>query len=124
MSLLFSYAGRIGRAQYWIGVAVAFAALVLAFGLAGAAMSSTGTQAPVVLAIPLLILFAWIHSAVTIKRLRDAGWPLGVKILFGVAPLVWLGATLEFIEYIGVLIAAGLVALIVVPGLVPPKAQA
>lgn len=118
----FSYRGRIGRAKYWlallISLAVAFGALILA----AAVMNPTGSGgAPVFLAIPLLILFIWIFSTAVVKRLRDAGWPWWGQVAFAAAPVPWVFATLEFIEYIGFLIAAGLIALFVVPGIVPSK---
>ena len=117
----FSYRGRIGRGQYWIGIAIAFGLLVVAFGALASAMNPTGSGAPF-LAIPLLIGFFWIHSLVTIKRLRDAGFPGWHYVLYGIGPFVWLALTMELIEYIGLIIGIGLLAFFVVPGLFPGKA--
>ena len=119
-SAFFSYQGRIGRGQYWIGIAIAFGILVLAFGAFATAMNPTGGGAPF-LAIPLLGGFFWIHSLVTIKRLRDAGFPGWHYVLYGIGPFVWLALTVELIEYIGVIIAIGLAAFFVIPGLFPSR---
>ena len=122
MSLLFSYSGRASRGEYWIGMAAALGAFILMVMLAAAANSPTGGAGALVLfGFPAAIAFLWIYSAITIKRLRDAGWPTAVQIIWALGPAIWLGATLEFIEYIGLLIAIGMVALFVIPGLLPTK---
>ena len=110
-SVIFGFRGRIGPAKYWIGFAVAFMVVLVGLGFAATAMNPTGGGAPI-LAIPLLLLFVWIYAAVTVKRLRDAGWP------------IWVFATLEFIEYIGFVIALGIAVLFIVPGILPSKSPA
>ena len=122
-SVIFGFRGRIGRAKYWIGFAVAFMVVLVGLGFAATAMNPTGGGAPI-LAIPLLLLFVWIYAAVTVKRLRDAGWPIWVGILWALAPAIWVFATLEFIEYIGFLIAFGVAVLFIVPGILPSKPPA
>ena len=69
-----SYRGRMGRKQYWIGLAIALVFAVFAMVSFASVMSPTGGGAPF-LAIPLLMIFFWIHSLITVKRLRDAGLP-------------------------------------------------
>jgi uncharacterized membrane protein YhaH (DUF805 family) len=119
----FSYKGQVGRAQYAIGIVVALGMLVVAFGALATVMSPTGGSAPA-LAIPFLAGFFWLHSLVTIKRLRDAGYPAWHYLIYLIGPFVWLAATAEFIESIGVGIALGLLAFFIVPGLFPTRAPA
>ena len=60
---LFRFTGRIGPAQYFIGLAVAIAALVAAFGFAASVMAPTGGGGGVFLAIPLFALFRYLDQA-------------------------------------------------------------
>ena len=122
-SVPFSFRGRIGRAQYWIGFGIAFACLLFGLMLVAAVMNSTGGGAPV-LGIPLLLLFIWIFAAVTVKRLRDAGFPTILALLWGIAPAIWIVGMLEWIEPMGGLIAIVLVLLFVTPGILPTKQPA
>jgi uncharacterized membrane protein YhaH (DUF805 family) len=125
LAVLFSYRGRIGRGKYWLALLIAVAMAFLALVLFAAMMSSTGAGgAPVFLALPLVFLFAWIFSAATVKRLRDAGWPWWAQVAFGLAPVPWVYATLEDIESIGGLIALVLLVLFIVPGILRSKPTA
>ena len=117
---LFGFTGRIGPAQYFIGLGVAIAALVAAFGFAASVMSSTGGGSPV-LAIPLFAVFLWILVAVMVQRLRDAGKRPALAILYILGPLLVLFPGLELIEYAGVLLALMFVAFIAAPGFLKPK---
>lgn len=124
MQLLFGFSGQASRGQYWIGMAVAAGAFLLTVASLAAANAPTGGGGGLVLlGLPAAIAFLWIYAAVTIKRLRDAGWATAVQILWALGPAIWLGATLELVEYIGALIAIGLIALFVIPGLLPSKTQ-
>lgn len=123
MSLLFGFSGLANRGQYWIGMAVALGAFLLTVMSLAAANAPTGGGGIVIFGFPAAIAFLWIYAAVIIKRLRDAGWPTFAQILWALGPAIWLGTTLEFVEYIGVLIGIGLVALFVIPGLLPSKVQ-
>ena len=117
---LFGFTGRIGPAQYFIGLAVAIAALVAASGFAASVMSPTGGGSPF-LAIPLFALFLWILVAVMVQRLRDAGKRPALAILYILGPLLVLFQGLELIEYAGVLLALMFVAFIAAPGFLKPK---
>ena len=117
---LFGFSGRIGPAQYFIGLGVAIVALVAAFGFAASVMSSTGGGSPV-LAIPLFVLFLWILVAVMVQRLRDAGKRPALAILYILGPLLVLFPGLELIEYAGVLLALMFLAFIAAPGFLKPK---
>jgi uncharacterized membrane protein YhaH (DUF805 family) len=122
--LLFSYRGRIEPLKYWIGLVAALAAAIVALGLGGQAMSPTGGDSAVLLGFPLLVLFIWVHSAVTIKRLRDAGLAAWAYLLFIAIPLIAIAAAVEFIEQAWVLILVALIALLAVPGLIRSKPNA
>jgi uncharacterized membrane protein YhaH (DUF805 family) len=115
-TILFSFRGRIGRAKYWIGFAATIATAFLTLFLLAEANRPTGGGSIVLLGFPLGILFLWFHLAVTTKRLRDAGFPTTGIVLYVLAPLVWMVATIELFEYIWVLIFLVLAALIAIPG--------
>jgi uncharacterized membrane protein YhaH (DUF805 family) len=117
----FSYRGRIGRGHYAVGIAAAAGLLIVAFGALATVMSPTGGGAPA-LAIPFLAGFFWLHSLVTIKRLRDAGYPAWHYVLYLVGPVLWLAITAEAIEHIGLVIGLGLLAFLVAPALFPSRA--
>lgn len=120
-ALLFGYSGRIGRAKYWAGLAIALALAAGALGFGAMAMSPTGGSSVVLLGIPLVVLFGWIYSAVALKRLRDAGvsrWP---RLLLTLSPFIWIAATAELINYLGTVITIVLIGLFAIPGLLPSK---
>jgi uncharacterized membrane protein YhaH (DUF805 family) len=121
LHLLFSYRGRIGIGKYWAGIGLAFTCLVLGFGLLASAMNPTGGGADAFLGLPLLVLFIWIDSAVTIKRVRDAGRTIVLGLIFAFGPLAWLAATAEFIEQAWFVILLGLAGLVVTPGILPSR---
>ena len=116
----FSYKGRIGRGQYAIGMAAAVVMLIVAFGALSTVMSPTGGGAPA-LAIPFLGGFFWLHSTVTIKRLRDAGFPAWHYLLYLIGPFLWIALTAELIDVLGPVVLIGLVAFFAAPGLFPSK---
>ena len=118
---LFGFSGRIGPAQYFIGLAVAIVSLVAAFGFAASVMAPTGGSGGAILAIPLFVLFLWILVAVMVQRLRDAGKRPALAILYILGPLLVLFPGLELIEYAGVLLALMFVAFIAAPGFLKPK---
>jgi uncharacterized membrane protein YhaH (DUF805 family) len=118
---LFGFTGRIGPAQYFIGRAVAIAALVAAFCFAASAMAPTGGGGGPLLAIPLFALFFWIVLAVMVQRLRDAGKRPALAILYILGPLLVLFPGMELIEYAGVLLALMFLAFIAAPGFLKPK---
>ena len=118
---LFGISGRIGPAQYFIGLAVAIAVLLAAFVLAAGAMAPTGGGGGAVLAIPLFALFLWILVAVMVQRLRDAGKRPALAILYILGPLLVLFPGLELIEYAGILLVLMFLAFIAAPGFLKPK---
>jgi uncharacterized membrane protein YhaH (DUF805 family) len=121
IKLLFSFRGRIGRAKYWLGFAATLATAFLALLLLAEANRPTGGGSVVLLGIPLGILFLWFHLVVTTKQLRDAGFPIFGIVLYVLAPIGWVAATIELFEYIWVLIFLVLAALFVIPGVLPSK---
>ena len=121
--LLFSFRGRIGRAQYWLGYAFAFASAFFTLLLLAEANRPTGGGEVVLLGFPLAILFLWLHLAVTTKRLRDAGFPASGVALYVLAPIALFIGTMEFFEYIWGLIFAALAVLLAIPGVLPSKPQ-
>jgi len=118
---LFGFSGRIGPAQYFIGLAVAIAVLLAAFVLAAGAMAPTGGGGGAVLAIPLFALFLWILVAVMVQRLRDAGKRPALAILYILGPLLVLFPGLELIEYAGILLVLMFLGFIAAPGFLKPK---
>ena len=118
---LFRFSGRLRPAQYFIGIAAAFASLIAAFGLAASAMAPTGGGGGALLAIPLFALFVWIVVAVMVQRLRDAGRPPALAIAFILGPLLLLVPGLELIEYAGIPMALMFVAILLAPGFMKPK---
>jgi uncharacterized membrane protein YhaH (DUF805 family) len=118
---LFGFSGRIGPAQYFIGLVIAIAVLLAAFVLAAGAMAPTGGGGGAMLAIPLFVLFLWILVAAMVQRLRDAGRRPALAILYILGPLLVLFPGLEFIEYAGILLALMFLAFIAAPGFLKPK---
>ena len=118
---LFGFTGRIGPAQYFIGLAVAIASLVAALGFAASVMASTGGGGGAILAIPLFGLFLWSVLAALVQRLRDAGKRPALAMLFILGPLLVLFPGMELIEYAGALLALMFVASIAAPGFLKPK---
>jgi uncharacterized membrane protein YhaH (DUF805 family) len=116
---LFRFTGRIRPAQYFVGIAVAIASLVAAFGFAASAGGGHGGGA--LLAIPLFALFVWIIAAVMVQRLRDAGRSPALAVVFILGPLLLLFPGLELIEYAGILMALVFVAILLAPGFMKQK---
>lgn len=93
---LFSFSGRAGRLEY-LGVG-GLQFIILAFGFATLlGMKAQGGAALMVLAL-VLVPFMWVGWAVTVRRIRDMGWPIFLTILgvlflpfFGLLLFVWPG---------------------------------
>jgi hypothetical protein len=101
---------------------MAVAALLLVIAV-GARTSPTGGGAPghrgSDVGRLLLAPFARHHQAP-----RDAGCPAWHYVLYLIGPFLWLALTVELIEYMGIVIALGLLAFFVAPGVFPGKAGA
>jgi len=119
-SAFFSYRGRLTRPGYWGGIAIASLLLIGAFFALVHASTPTavGDTAPLMFA--LLAVFFWIHSLVTVKRLRDAGLPAWHYAIYVLGPIAWL-ALLGASTVPGAVTLAGFVAIFVLPGLFKSK---
>jgi uncharacterized membrane protein YhaH (DUF805 family) len=111
IQLLFSYQGRIGRAQYWLVVLI-FAVAVALFVI----VDQFAQSFYLTLAVVLLICFPAIYAAVGagIKRLHDRNKSSWWLLLFYLGPLLaFYGASiLESGTIAGILSAAGFILLI------------
>lgn len=97
-SILFSFAGRLNRAPYWLAsiglgaaAAVLFVAVVISLAIAGASAAAlTSSQMVMVIVIGgLVFLFMiWITLALTIKRLHDRDKSAWWVLLFYLAPSI------------------------------------
>ena len=122
-AMLFGFRGRLGRLKYWIGLACALGLAFLALGGLAAANAPTGGAAGlIILALPAIIAAIWIHTAITVKRVRDAGQPSGIQALFAAGPWLIGIASIELIEIIGAFVGVLLLAVFVMVGVLPPKA--
>ncbi len=112
VDLLFSFNGRINRAQYWsAGIAVGFvavlvvAALFLMTGLSWGSSQEEMVRAAMgflLALVPVFGMLIWINTALQVKRFHDRGqsgfWallPWGVNALIGfglvfLIPISWL----------------------------------
>lgn len=120
MALPFSFRGRIGRGKYWIGVLLSVVIFFVGVGFFASVMNPTGSGSSAVLAIPVLLVFLWVYSAVTVKRLRDAGWPLWALIVYPLVVPLWIVGMMEFIEVAGLIYGIVAVLLLAVPGIIEP----
>ncbi len=93
LSGIFSYRGRLGRGQYWAGLALVLVVGVVLLGAAGPYLSAAGgSLADAAIVVLLLGAFFWLLSLLMIRRLHDrdmSGWwfvpfaPLPVAMLAG-----------------------------------------
>ena len=123
--LLFGYRSRIGRGQYWIGVAIVLALAILALGFFATAMNPTGGGSPG-LALPLMFFYLLIHSAVTIKRLRDTALSVWSYPVLAFGPFAWLWFSVEnysHIDAMWIVIVGGTLLFFIIPGVLPSKPQ-
>jgi uncharacterized membrane protein YhaH (DUF805 family) len=121
LDFLLSFKGGIDRQQFFVGLLIIVG---LAFGLIFAAASFMDPRGGPGLFIPvtivLLILVAWIHSALVVKRLRDAGYPVWYWLVFGPGPfaLLLVAERAGFLWFMVVLLS---LCLLIAPGLFPTK---
>ncbi len=124
LNILFGFRGRIGRGRYLVGLAIALTTLFLALASFAQAMNPTGPSGDAILAVPLVLVFLWIHLAITIKRFRDAGGSAWLGVLIGVGPIVWVVLTVELVEVAPLLLPIGLLALFALPIFPPQRSTA
>ena len=110
------FTGRISAKRYWAHVAGALGVLVLAVVLLGVAMDPRGSSDPAFLVLALLGLFVWIVAAAMTQRLRDAGKPPALVIVFMVALLGSMFLGLALIEVAPIVGPIGFFAVLVVAG--------
>lgn len=121
IGFLFNFKGRIGRGQFVGGLGVIVA---LAFCLLFAAASFMDPRGGPGLFIPitfiLLIIVAWIHCAIVVQRLRDAGQPAWHYFIFGLGPLLLLLAA-EYFGFLWWIAIFAALALLLTPAFFPSK---
>jgi len=113
---VFGFRGRIGPARYWAHVAGALLVLVATVFLLGIAMDPRGQSDPAFLVLLLFGLFVWIIAAAMTQRLRDAGKPPVLALVFMIVLLgsIFLGlALIEVAPFAGPI---GFFAVLVVVG--------
>lgn len=123
LGFLFDFKGRISRVQFLIGLGIIV--VLLAFLLISAAnfmdpRGGFGLFVPVT--ILLLIVIAWIHAAIVVQRVRDAGHPGWYYFVFGLGPIVLLlGA--ELAKSLWSIVLAVSFCLLVAPAFFPSEAE-
>lgn len=101
--IAFSFKGRIGRKEYWIGYVILF----IGFAISGAMMDSYDTEG---LGIILTFALIWPGLAISVKRWHDrdkSGWWVLIKIYLG---LDLYGHLSNKVFYLGRTTQTGLVA--------------
>ncbi|HKY85634.1 MAG TPA: DUF805 domain-containing protein [Pseudorhodoplanes sp.] len=122
LDLFLSFKGRIGRGQFAAGLGAMIAlAFVMMFAAAGFMDSRGGFGLFIPVTIVLLLLIAWIHSAVVVKRLRDAGIPGWCWFIFGPGPFVLLLLAAEYLKAFWWVAVLAALAIFVAPAFFPSK---
>ena len=101
---VFWFTGRISAKRYWAHVAGALAVLAATVFLLGIASDPRGQSDPAILVVVLFVLFVWILAAAMTQRLRDAGKPPFLALVFMAVLLgsIFLGlALIEDAPFIG-----------------------
>src|SRR5690348_18515452 len=84
-AVLFSRQGRIGRANYWLGIGVTVPLALLQIYI-DRTYGESGELAPVLIGLALGLLNLWINICVALKRYHDRG-KSGWWILICLIPL-------------------------------------
>ena len=121
-SAVISYRGRLGRLGYWIGISIAGLILLGAFFAFVHASTPTAMGDTAPLMFVLLPLFFWVHSLVTVKRLRDAGLPAWHYAFYLAGPIAWLALVGPSTQSDAVILI-GFVAIFVLPGFFKSKSD-
>jgi len=101
--LLFKFDGRINRAKFWAGIAIAWGlGLIYAILASIAVATGSGGMATIVvlLGIVLYVVLIWIGLAISIKRWHDRG-KSGWWIFIGAIPIIgpiWALVETGFLE--------------------------
>jgi len=121
LDFLLSFKGRIGRGQFAAGLGVIAVLAVCLLAAAASFMDPRGGPGLFIpITIVLLIMVAWIHSAIVVKRLRDAGQPAWHYFIFGPGPFVLL-LTAEYFHSLWSIALLVALALFVAPAFLPSK---
>jgi uncharacterized membrane protein YhaH (DUF805 family) len=92
-TMLFSFAGRINRARYWLALLAADVAGMLV--VLGIGVATGRTYLAIAIAVAVFLALAWINLAVSIKRLHDrdksAWWLLLFYVVPGILPVLGMG---------------------------------
>lgn len=123
LGFLFDFKGRISRVQFLIGLGVI---VVLLFFLLMSAANFMDPRGGFGLFVPttilLLIAVAWIHSAIVVQRVRDAGHPGWYYFIFGLGPIaLLLGA--ELLRSLWSIALAISLLLLLAPAFFPSKSE-
>lgn len=113
---LLTFRGRVSRGWYFLGLIGEIVFIFIALAAFAGLNNPTGGGS-----LGLTIVFAiaalWVHMALVVGRLRDAGAPVLLGIILALAPFVWIALTAEYIESLGVLMLIVLLAFFLLPGL-------
>jgi uncharacterized membrane protein YhaH (DUF805 family) len=124
---IFSYRSRLGRSGYFLGLLLELGLLFLALVAFAMAMNPTGSGGGPGVFFVVAPIVVWIHSLITVQRLRDAGKPVGAQVLFVAVPIVLIGGSIAMLnqvyEDLGPIVLL-ILAVLVIPGLMPTKADA
>jgi uncharacterized membrane protein YhaH (DUF805 family) len=110
---------RITRVWYFVGVCCEIL-LLLVGGMAAAGLNNPTGGGSVFLAVIFPAIALWVHISLVMGRVRDAEghWLFG--LLLAIAPFAWIAVTLEYIEFIGLVMAVVFIALYALPAFFKP----
>jgi uncharacterized membrane protein YhaH (DUF805 family) len=86
LTCLFGFEGRIGRLYYWLGLMAAWAIPGVLAAIADEVVPGTGDIGRYLAFMVIVGTLAWIHCAVTVKRLHDRDKSAAWYLLYGIAP--------------------------------------
>ena len=122
LDLFLSFKGRIGRGHFAAGLGAMIVLGVCLLAAAAGFMDPRGGPGLFIpITIVLLILVAWIHSAIVVKRLRDAGIPAWCWFIFGPGPFVLLLLAAEYLKTFWWVAVLAALAIFVAPAFFPSR---
>jgi uncharacterized membrane protein YhaH (DUF805 family) len=113
---VFWFTGRISAKRYWAHVAGALLVLVATVVLLAIAMDPRGSSDPAFLVLALFGLFVWMIAAAMTQRLRDAGKPPALALVFMIVLLGSIFLGLALIEVAPIAGPIGFFAILVLAG--------